>query len=223
MDSSLPGLSPIQSEFLQRWFALSSDFFLTGGAALVVALEIPRTTKDLDLFTASPEAFEGGDSLVHSVANSIQAETVALRTAPLFRRYRISRGSEATLVDLVSEPVAPVNPAKLRKNGLIMDPPEEILVNKICAIVGRGEGRDFVDAYFLSQLGLDIEKALVDANLKDGGVDASSLLYVLSDTHWGKFRVPGVDPELVAATGRFFANWSEKLGCGLFPHHPGVR
>ena len=217
MASSHPGLSQIQADFLTRWFEQTSDFFLTGGAALVVALQIPRITKDIDLFTASAEALEHVESLVRVVADSIQADYASLRTAPQFRRYRISRGSETTLVDLVADPVPPVNPTKLLKGTLILDPPEEILVNNICAIVRRGEGRDFVDTYFLSTLGLDVEKALVAANFKDGGVDASSLLYVLSDMNWQRFQVHGVEPALVTATARFFMSWSESLACRAFP------
>ena len=58
---------------------------------------------------------------------------------------------------------------------------EEILANKICTLVGRAEVRDFWDVHALAQRGCDIDRALALANQKDGGVDAESLLYVLSE------------------------------------------
>ena len=221
MALSPPGLSQIQLDFLTCWFEQTSDFFLTGGAALVVACEVPRITKDLDLFTASTEALQHVEKLVEHVARAIGADSTSLRTAPYFRRYKVSRFSATTLVDLVADPVSPIYPSKLKRGTFIVDPPEEILVNKICAIVGRGEGRDFVDAYFLSSLGFDIEVALLAANQKDGGVDASSLLYVLSDIDWSRFQVPDIEPELVRATATFFDNWAESMARRLFPEPEG--
>lgn len=174
-------------------------------------------TKDLDLFTVSGNAFEEADADVRSVCQQISAQVEALRTAPHFRRYRVSRGEGRTLLDLVLDEVPQLFPDKLSRQGILFDQPEEVLVNKICSIVGRGESRDFVDTYFLASLGLDRDAALARAYLKDGGVDAGTLLYVLSDINWDRFQAPGVEPALVQATAVFFQEWMEQLAQATFP------
>ena len=93
-------------------------------------------------------------------------------------------------------------------------------MNKSFAIVGRGESRDVVDAYFLTMQGLDPEDALVRANQKDGGVDAGTLLYVLSDIDWERFQEPGVEPEFVKASATFFREWTERIARSAYPGEP---
>lgn len=113
-----------------------------------------------------------------------------------------------------------VFPQKLSKAGIVYDSPDEILINKICAIVGRGESRDFLDAYFLHTLGFDHQKALELAHQKDTGIDAGSMLYVLSDINWELFQVSGVEPTFVRATAQFFKDWAEQLAVKAFPAEP---
>lgn len=90
-------------------------------------------------------------------------------------------------------------------------------MNKLCAIVGCGEPRDFVDAFYLRQRGFDIELALQEARQKDSGVDVDSMLFVLSDVNWERFQAPGVDSELVKMTATYFRRWSEELALRLHP------
>lgn len=214
-----PGrLNPLQRELLDTWFAKNDQFFLTGGALLVGTTELPRQTRDIDLFTTKPEAFERIDDYVLSTVASLQAESQILREAPEFRRYKILRGHESTLLDLVLDRAPQINAEKPRRDGLVVDPLEEVLVNKICAIVGRGEARDLVDIWYLCEhLELDRERALAEAPLKDGGVDAGSLVYVLRDFPWDEFLPPGVEPDVARATAEFFRKWTEELAIRLFP------
>jgi hypothetical protein len=62
-----------------------------------------------------------------------------------------------------------------------MDPVEEIVANKICALLGRAELRDVVDLYCLEVAGFRIEQFLSDAHRKDGGVTPGALAWVLSE------------------------------------------
>lgn len=218
MDSYPGSLSPLQREFLESWFQVSREYFLTGGALLAATTDLPRTTKDLDLFTVSPEVFQGVDQLVRHVASGLGAQVVALRDSPEFRRYRIERKDSQTLLDVVLDRAPQLCEHKRNERGIVMDSLEEVLVNKICAIVGRAEARDFVDTWFLCvRQGLDRGKALSQAQVKDGGVDAGALLYVLQDIDWEQFRVPGVDPVVVHETVDFFQAWARELALELYP------
>jgi hypothetical protein len=61
-----------------------------------------------------------------------------------------------------------------------VDPPEEILANKLCTLLSRSELRDLVDVYALEQAGFRVEDALPLAEKKDGGLTPAQLAWVLS-------------------------------------------
>jgi aryl-alcohol dehydrogenase-like predicted oxidoreductase len=69
---------------------------------------------------------------------------------------------------------------KLEIDGVRVDPIDEILTNKLTAIVGRQEERDLVDVYFLEQAGHSVESALASALAKDGGCTPANLAWLLS-------------------------------------------
>jgi Nucleotidyl transferase AbiEii toxin, Type IV TA system len=64
---------------------------------------------------------------------------------------------------------------------LTVDTPQEILVNKLCALLGRAEIRDLVDVQWLLRAGTDLQKALADAPRKDAGFSPLTLAWVLRD------------------------------------------
>ena len=208
-------LTRLQSDFLVAWFERSGDFFLTGGGALSGFYGLPRTTQDIDLFTVGHEAFERVADLVHDCCHALCLTSVALVTSPHFRRYRIQRQDEATLVDFVEDLAPQVFPEKVtRSDGVRIDPMEEIAVNKVCAIVSRSEPRDFFDLHFLAGRGLDPDVALELANRKDGGVNAESMVMILQSIDWERFQVPGLE---VRETARFFQGWLDRLTLRLLP------
>lgn len=65
---------------------------------------------------------------------------------------------------------------------VIVDSLENIAVNKVTAILGRTEPKDFVDLHFILQAGYDFEDLLAKAQTKDLGVQpffmAGALLQV---------------------------------------------
>jgi len=70
--------------------------------------------------------------------------------------------------------------------GIIrIDPPEEILANKLCALLGRAEIRDLVDVPALELSGYSVESALPAAASKDAGLTPGQLGWVLSQITLG--------------------------------------
>lgn len=177
-----PGnLSPLQQDLVRELGGgAGAGFFLTGGAALVGYYGHRRTTRDLDLFTRDTVRFEEGPNRLSQVAAAVGARLEPARTQPTFRRFRVMRGGEETVVDLVLDEVPAVHgPQPLPGSALAIDVPEEIAVNKICALVGRGEPRDLEDLQFLASAGVDLEEAIRLAARKDAGVGPDTLLMVL--------------------------------------------
>ncbi|MBX3171088.1 MAG: nucleotidyl transferase AbiEii/AbiGii toxin family protein [Candidatus Eremiobacteraeota bacterium] len=208
----------MQLDILRVWFEHNGDFFLTGGGALCGFYGLPRATSDLDLFTVVADAYSRAGDLIHDCCQILGLEFEALVTSRHFRRYRLHRGDEVTLVDLVEDLAPQVFPEKSLVAGKFkIDPAEEIAVNKVCAIVSRSEPRDFYDLYYLTTQGQDPDLALQRANQKDGGVTAETLVMMLREIDWERFQIPGID---VADTARFFVSWLERLTLGFYPGEP---
>ncbi len=182
-------LSPLQQHFLQAFFQREDRFFLTGGAALAGFHLGHRETHDLDLFTLN-EALDDGVALTAELARQFGASLEAIQTAPDFRRLLLKRGAEAVVIDLVREWVPQIVADKPWLNGIRVDPPAEILVNKLCALLGRSELRDLVDMRALEALGYRMEDALPQARQKDSGLTAAQLSWVLSQIELGDDLIP---------------------------------
>jgi hypothetical protein len=173
-------LTPFQHEVLRAFFERERGFFLTGGAALAGYHLCHRPTSDLDLFTLDDDAFERGRHVLADVAASSGDRLQVTQDAPGFRRVVLVRDGDGLVVDLVRERVSQVHPDKPLHGGIAVDPPDEILANKLTALLSRTEERDLVDVMFLERAGHRIEDALDDALRKDGGCTPATLAWVLS-------------------------------------------
>ncbi len=175
-------LTHVQELVLAAFFDRERGFFLTGGAALAGFYIGHRRTDDLDLFTTDVDAFERGRFVVADVAQHLNAQVVTRQEAPGFRRMLLTMADGASLViDLVRDAGVQTFPQKREFEQIIVDSIEEILVNKLTAIVGRAEERDLVDLYFLAASGLSIVRALPAAEAKDGGCTPANLAWLLSE------------------------------------------
>jgi len=184
-------LTPLQRDLLEAFFQRESRFFLTGGAALAGYHLGHRETADLDLITTSDLLTSGQAALQGAVA-VLGASIERLHTAPDFHRQLVRRGRDAVVVDLVHDR-APQGPQPKMSFGAIrVDPPDEILANKLCTLLSRAEIRDLVDVLALEKAGYRAEDALRLAMQKDGGLTPAQLAWVLSQITLGEdARIPG--------------------------------
>lgn len=189
-------LNNLQKDFLREFFRRENRFFLSGGAALVGFYFGHRTTLDLDLFTLENEV-ENGFRLVNEVAKELKANVESIQTAPDFRRLLVRRDTEAVVVDLIREYVFQLEPEKREINGIRIDSPEEILANKLCALLSRSEIRDLVDVRELEKAGFNLEDALSAAQRKDTGLTAAQLAWVLNQIKFGDDAAPPGDVSVI--------------------------
>ena len=180
MASSPSRLTALQRDVLRAFFARERGFFLTGGGALAGFHLGHRPTDDLDLFTTDDAAFERGRFVLQDIAASLPGHLDVRQDTPRFLRAFLSRGDEAVVIDLVRD--QPQRHAdKLERDGIRIDPADEILANKLTTLVGRAEERDLVDVMCLERAGYRIEDALPYALAKDGGCTPATLAWVLSE------------------------------------------
>ncbi len=179
-----PGvLTPLQHAFLTRFFASpgGSQFFLTGGTALAAFYFHHRLSDDLDLFTLDDEALDLIVPVLHDVGRDLQLLAEDVRLSPCFLRFVLREKPDrgpALKADLVRE-FGPQYGEPHWVAGIRVDALENIAANKVTAILGRGEMKDFVDLYFLVQAGFDFLTLVDMAREKDPGLTEFYLLGML--------------------------------------------
>jgi predicted nucleotidyltransferase component of viral defense system len=174
-------LTALQRAILEA-LASRASFFFSGGAALAAFYLNHRRSHDLDLFVTDIESLEALDEQVRRVCAEHDWLVIDVRSSPGFRRFIVRDQDDETIVDLVHETVAQiVDPASKPKFGVVrVDALEDLVANKLCALLGRGDVKDLADLYYLSKAGVDVLDHLDAAKRKDAGLDASTLAYVLS-------------------------------------------
>jgi hypothetical protein len=182
-------LGRLQQTFLQAFFSREKRFFLTGGGALAGYHLGHRETHDLDLFTTA-DAIEDGSAAVAEAAREMGAAIESIQTSPDFRRYVLTLGPEAIAIDLIRERVAQIVRDKPIFGIVSVDPPEEILANKLCTLLSRAEVRDLIDVRALELSGYSVESALPAAASKDAGLTPAQLSWVLSQITLGDDLIP---------------------------------
>jgi len=179
---ALGRLTALQESLLVALRELTPVWTLTGGGALVGFYTFHRETRDLDLF------FRGERSLGTLVAEAKQRieaaghAVVVLRTTPTFSQLEARNDTEVVIVDLVADPTpiaeAP-RPASVGGVNILVETPHQLLVNKLCALLGRSELRDLVDVRALLVVGEDLVRALHDCPQQDAGFSPLTLAWCL--------------------------------------------
>lgn len=185
-------LTPLQESFLQSFFQsyLGEKFFLTGGTALAAFYLKHRTSQDLDLFTLDQNLnFDEVNAEVRKIAYSLNLNIEHRISSPTLSQFFLkTKQGEILKLDFVRE--VPIQFGKIKKKGGIrIDSLENIAVNKVLAIYGRLEAKDYLDLYFLIKKGLiDFEKIFKRAQRKDVGLNklyfASMIVEMVGIKHW---------------------------------------
>lgn len=180
-------LTAFQAELLAELAKTRSDErYLAGGAALHFAPESARYSKDLDFFHDS----------VERVASTFNADRACLEAAgytvtlelsqPGFVRTTVARGGETTRVDWAHDSAWRFMPLVRDPLGGLLLHPVDLAVNKVLALAGRDEPRDFVDILFVHRQVLPLGALCWAAVGKDPGFTPLSLLELLKRR--GRYR-----------------------------------
>jgi len=180
---------------------------LSGGAALVGLHTRHRETRDLDLFLQQQR--ELGD-LPHEAQRRLEAgglTVTPLERSEAFCRLAVTDGEEAVRVDLVADPVPLAEPpitATVEGVSIQVDTSHQILVNKLCALLGRSEPRDLWDIQVLLDDGGDLQRALADAAKQDAGFSPLTVSWSLQQLPLRRLAAAlGWPEDLIARLDRF--------------------
>jgi hypothetical protein len=206
----------------------SVDSYLAGGAALHLEPNTTRYSNDLDYFHDSVErvasAFAADSALLNKNGYAIALDM----QQPGYIRAVVSQGIESTKIEWAHD-------SAWRFLPVVADPvcgyrlhPIDLAINKLLALVGRDEPRDFLDILFAHKTILPI-CALCWAGVgKDPGFSPNSLLELLKRK--GRYRPEDfarlrltARPDLVEMKGVWLAALEEAARAieHLRPEEPG--
>ena len=95
---------------------------------------------------------------------------------------------------------------------------QQILVNKLCALLSRSELRDLEDVMMLVGMGLDLQRALGDAPRQDGGFSPLTFAWVLRELPIiAMARANGLSEESTRALERYRDELVERVLAATVP------
>lgn len=205
-------LTPLQEQVARiiAGLAEAEGFALAGGAALIARGDVQRQTRDLDFFGLTPADV---DRLVPAVDRALQEAGLVvnrIQQSSGFARLIVDSADESTELDLGADarlfPAEAANPAPTLSG-------EELAVDKVLAVFGRAEARDFVDlAAIEPRYGL--ERLFELAAEKDHGFTRE--MFAEMAGRFSRLRPDefGLDPERYERLERKVLEWQEQARNG---------
>lgn len=182
----------IMREYLQLLFLSylyrhkkSTLIYFKGGTAIRLLLNSPRFSEDLDFST--PYSKEQVQEIIKEVEKSLKKELAEIKIFPLYKgkksiRFKLKyqcpdfKYPFAIRIDFTEKerPSKTANSPFITKFPLVFPVvvhllPEEILAEKIRALLTRSKGRDVFDLWFLLTTGIKPEKRLIEKKLESAG------------------------------------------------------
>jgi predicted nucleotidyltransferase component of viral defense system len=140
----------LQDEVLRFVFSEAYGFYLTGGTALSRFYLNHRYSDDLDFFSHDVRVFSDAFRLIYEKVLHRWPDASLEVDARDFKRCKIATESADLKMDFVADRVPRIGlPAFV--NNTYIDTVRNILSNKICAILGRDEGRDVADLLWIAR------------------------------------------------------------------------
>lgn len=200
---------------------LGDKFFLGGGTALAEFYLQHRVSQDLDLFTLDQDLdFDFVSAEINKIARSLNFKTKHRVSSATFLQYIFQSKKKSLKIDVVKD--VPIHFGKAKKiKGIWVGSLENIAVNKLLAIFGRTDAKDFIDLYFLlKKKKLSFEELFKKAKKKDLGLNefyfANMLAEVEKLKHFPKTLKPFDKNDLVD----FYLKLSEKMLKEIKPRKP---
>lgn len=207
-------LYPFQDDVLRVINIARTEFYLTGGTAASRGYLNHRFSDDLDLFVNDDDRFSTWvDRVIESLSHGPGWTVAVLRRDQRFLRCTVASTEVTMRIELVNDVPAHVGNVVEHPTLGRLDTPENILANKITAVIDRDEPKDLADIWgFCSKMGLSLTAAIEDAHSKAAGIFPADLARVLcsaTEKDWEAIRwiqVPPVEQ---------FISDLRKLGEGL--------
>ena len=170
-------LYPLQDRVIALFHG--SPFYLTGGTALSRGYYHHRYSDDLDYFVNDhPDFPRIAERQIVKLKETLSDLNVALRGDNFLRLFV---APERLKIEMINDVPAHIGSRIDHSTLGVIDSKENILANKLTALVDRGLPKDIADIYVLLNDGLSVKKALVDANSKAAGIAPLMVAKILAE------------------------------------------
>jgi hypothetical protein len=165
-------LYPFQDEVLSVTSPLKTDLYLSGGTAISRGYLHHRFSEDLDFFADdAPDFGLQTARLIQALEKDTRwSLTVAQRENRLIR-LALQSPRVVMKVEMIND--VPARVGTIRTHPILgsLDSPENLLANKITALLDRNEPKDLADIWGLcTKLGLSLVPAIEGAQGKAAGI-----------------------------------------------------
>jgi hypothetical protein len=189
----LQTLYHLQDRVLSIITPLDTGFYLSGGTAASRAYLHHRFSDDLDFFVSDDERFTlWSERIIQALNQNPDWRTQVLLKEARYVRLNLVDGSLNLKVELINDVPARVGP--IRQDAILgrIDSAENILANKVTALLDREEPKDLADIWgFCTKMGLSLDDAINNAQSKAAGVfpaDLGRILCSVTEQDWQIIR-----------------------------------
>ena len=186
-------LYPFQNRVLQVLNEIETGFYLSGGTAASRGYLNHRFSDDLDLFVDDDERFGlWAGRVIHGLAQQSRWRSEVSLQEERFVRLALFEGETVLKIELIND--VPAHVGRIRQHPVLgrLDSPENILANKVTALIDREESKDLADIWgFCCSMNLSLAGALVGARGKAAGifpVDLARILLSATRADWEQIR-----------------------------------
>ncbi|NOY06512.1 MAG: nucleotidyl transferase AbiEii/AbiGii toxin family protein [Chlorobi bacterium] len=186
-------LYPLQDRVLKLFRDVETGLYLTGDTAASRAYLEHRYSDDLDLFANDSQDFSLWVSRCIDVLHKAGEFNIdILLQEKRFTRIVIETRDVDMKIEFVND--VPGRVGNVRTHDMLgrIDSPENILANKITAVLDRNEPKDLADIWgFCTKMNLSLKDAITGAQGKAAGVfppDVARVLLSTTEEDWKAIR-----------------------------------
>jgi len=184
-------LYPLQDQVIKAIRQVDTGFYLTGGTAASRGYLEHRFSDDLDFFVNDDERFALWVERVIQVLSKNWKCDVLMKEER-YARLNLKENEVALKIELIND--IPARVGVVAEHPVLgrLDTAENILANKITALMSREEPKDLADVWgFCYQKDLPIKAAITGAQSKAAGIfpaDLARVLCSVQEADWQAVR-----------------------------------
>ncbi len=184
-------LYPLQDQVLSLIRQVDTGFYLTGGTAASRGYLQHRFSDDLDFFVNDDPRFSlWVERLIQALSHSALWQCRVLLKEERFARLNLTSNKLQLKIEMVND--VPARVGKVIGHPVLgrLDTAENILANKVTALLDREEPKDLADIWgFCSRMNLSLQDAITHACSKAAGVFPADLARLLCSATLADWQV----------------------------------
>jgi len=172
-------LYPFQNRVIAFINQADTNFYLTGGTAASRGYLDHRFSDDLDYFVNDDDHFGlWVERIIQALTREWKCDV--MQKEERFARLNLRQEDFSLKIEMIND--VPAHVGEIQRHPILgrMDSAENILANKVTALLAREEPKDLADVWgFCCQKDLSLQAAITDAQSKAAGVFPADLARVL--------------------------------------------